>query len=236
MRLLLNLRVLNIFAGNTYQDALAHYRHAQGLKATSINLGLVLGVGITAERSETLGLLKTGWMLGVKETELLTIVQSAMGGRLSTQILAGLSTGGLIKQNGHESPYWFSDARFAHLRLYDTQEFTTQQAENKEELQNSLANAKSLQEATGAVCRALMRKLAKAMMIELENLDPGRPANAYGVDSLVAVEIRAWVFKEVKSDVSVFNILSNAPLESLSSKIALNSTLLPAELRNESEI
>ena len=226
----------NIPAGNTYQDALAHYRHSQGLKATSINLGLVLGVGITAERNETLGLLKTGWMLGVKESELLTIVQSAMGVKTPTQVLAGLSTGGLIKQNGHDPPYWFTDARFSHLRLYDTQEFTTQAAESSEELQTAVINAKSLQEATDAVCKALVRKLAKAMMMELENLDPGRPANAYGVDSLVAVEIRAWVFKEVKSDVSVFNILSNAPLESLSSKIALNSQLLPVELRGESEL
>jgi hypothetical protein len=175
-------------------------------------------------------------MLGVKEAELLTIVQAAMGGKLPTQILAGLSTGGLLKQNGHEQPYWFTDARFAHLRLYDTQEFSTQSAENAEELQTSLTNAKSLQEAADAVCGALVRKLAKAMMMDIENLDPGRPANAYGVDSLVAVEIRAWVFKEVKSDVSVFDILSNAPLVSLSLKIALHSTLLPAELKGEHEL
>ena len=95
--------------------------------------------------------------------------------------------------------------------------------------------AKSMQEATDAVCRALVRKLAKAMMMDVENVDSELPANSYGVDSLVAVEIRAWVFKEVKSDVSVFDILSNAPLSSLSGKIAANSALLPAELKGESE-
>jgi len=212
-----------------------HYRASQCLKATSINLGLILSVGITAEKSETLQLLKTGWMLGIKETELLTIVQAAIWGKLPTQILAGLATGGLIKQNGHDQPYWFSDARFAHLRLYDTQEFSTTQAENGEELQAALVGAKSMQEATDAVCRALVRKLAKAMMMDVENVDSELPANSYGVDSLVAVEIRAWVFKEVKSDVSVFDILSNAPLSSLSGKIAANSALLPAELKGESE-
>jgi len=68
----------NSYTGNTYQDALMHYRASQCLKATSINLGLILSVGITAEKSETLQLLKTGWMLGIKETELLTIVQAAI--------------------------------------------------------------------------------------------------------------------------------------------------------------
>jgi len=39
----------NYNAGNTYQDALAHHRRALGLKGTSINLGVVRGIGITAE-------------------------------------------------------------------------------------------------------------------------------------------------------------------------------------------
>jgi hypothetical protein len=207
-----------------------HYRASQGLKATSINLGLILGVGITAEKSETLQLLKTGWMLGIKESELLTIVQAAIGGLLPTQILAGLATGGLIKQNGHDQPYWFSDARFSHLRLYDTQEFSTA-TEAGEDLGSALTAAKTLGEATDAVCRALVRKLAKAMMMDVENVDAEMPANAYGVDSLVAVEIRSWVFKEAKSEVSVFDILSNAPLSSLSGKIAGGSALVAAELK-----
>ncbi|KAL2069774.1 hypothetical protein VTL71DRAFT_14453 [Oculimacula yallundae] len=225
----------NYNAGNTYQDALMHYRASLGLKATSINLGLILNIGITAEKNETLQLLKTGWMLGIKEKELITIVQAAIEGRLPTQILAGLATGGLIKQNGHDQPYWFSDARFTHLRLYDTQEISTIQAESGEQMQAGLVGAKSLQEATDLVCRALVRKLAKAMMMDVENLDPELPANSYGVDSLVAVEIRAWVFKEAKSEVSVFDILSNAPLSSLSSKIVASSALLPAELKGDTE-
>ena len=78
-----------------------------------------------------------------------------------------------------------------------------------------------------------MRKLAKAMMIEVEDLDSSRPANSYGVDSLVAVEVRAWIFKEVKSDVSVFEILSNTPLLSLAAKIASRSTLVSPGIRGD---
>jgi hypothetical protein len=51
------------------------------------------------------------------------------------------------------------------------------------------------------------------------------------VDSLVAVEIRAWVFKSVKSDVSVFDILSNTPLVELARHIASKSTLVSAAVR-----
>ena len=36
-------------AGNSYQDALAHYRRAEGLNAVSIDLGIMLDVGVIAE-------------------------------------------------------------------------------------------------------------------------------------------------------------------------------------------
>ena len=86
-------------------------------------------------------------------------------------------------------------------------------------------------EATDAACTTLVRKLAKAMMIEVEDLASSRPA--YGVDSLVAVEVRAWIFKEVKSDVSVFEILSNTPLLSLAAKIASRSTPVSLGIRGD---
>lgn len=221
----------NYNAGNTYQDALMHHRRARGLKGTSINVGVVLGIGITAERGEILSYLKSGAMIGVREQELLAVVRAAISDyELPAQSVTGLATGGLLKQNGHDEPYWFEDGRFSHLRIFDTQSFSTanghEDTTGGEELHAALAAAASVGEASRLVCEALMRKLAKSMMMELEDLDASRPASAYGVDSLVAVEVRAWVFKVVKSDVSVFDILSNAPLTQLASTIAAKSQLV----------
>lgn len=42
----------NYAAGNTFQDALAHYRRDQGLVAQSINLGVVVGFGYVAEHKD----------------------------------------------------------------------------------------------------------------------------------------------------------------------------------------
>src|SRR5271169_5260152 len=41
----------NYSAGNTYQDALAHYRVSRNLPAATIDLGMILGVGYVAENS-----------------------------------------------------------------------------------------------------------------------------------------------------------------------------------------
>jgi hypothetical protein len=158
-----------------------------------------------------------------------------MAGQLPPQAIAGLATGGLLKQNGHDAPYWFGHGRLSPLRVFDTQDFAASSQDSSEELQAALVAAKTLQEASDVVCTALMRKLAKAMMMELEDLDSGKPANSYGVDSLVAVEVRAWVFKEVKSDVSVFDILSNAPLTSLAAKIASKSSVTTVAFKAEED-
>lgn len=174
-------------------------------------------------------------MIGVREQELLTIVQAAITDELPCQSSAGLSTGGLLKQNGHDDPYWFDEGRFVHLRTFDTQSFSVTGEDTTAELQAALVAALTIADASELVCSALMRKLAKAMLMELEDLDSSKPANAYGVDSLVAVEVRAWVFKSVKSDVSVFEILSNVPLTQLAANIAARSSLVPAAVRGADE-
>jgi hypothetical protein len=53
------------------------------------------------------------------------------------------------------------------------------------------------------------------------------------VDSLIAVEVRNWVMKEIKSDISILDILSPMPISQLAHKIADGSKLLPASFKVE---
>ncbi len=53
------------------------------------------------------------------------------------------------------------------------------------------------------------------------------------VDSLIGVEIRNWVLKELKAEVTVLDILSAMPINALSAKISHASGLVPEKLRNE---
>ncbi|KAL6910061.1 KR domain-containing protein [Trichoderma evansii] len=229
----------NYNAGNTYQDAMARYRQSLGLRGTSIDLGIVLGVGYAADYGEALGYLKSGAVVGLREAELLAVIEAGMAGLLPlAENTVGLATGGMLKQGGHEELYWHSERRFGPARICDTQDIGTASGSSgadmsAEELRVALTTAQTLDEAGAAVGVALMRKLATAMIMDEADLDSSRPANSYGVDSLVAVEIRAWVFKSVKSDVSVFDILSNAPLVALARHIASKSTLVSERLRSE---
>ena len=52
-----------------------------------------------------------------------------------------------------------------------------------------------------------------------EEFDTSRALTAYGTDSLVAVEVKNWIAREVKVAVSVFDVLQGASIERLVEKI-----------------
>ena len=53
---------------------------------------------------------------------------------------------------------------------------------------------------------------------------------AYGVDSLVAVELRNWLAREAKADVPILELLGPHSLQELSEEVALKSKLVPPSL------
>lgn len=55
-------------------------------------------------------------------------------------------------------------------------------------------------------------------------------ANRSTVDSLKAIEVRNWIFGELKADVSVFEVLSPVPLSRLAMKIVSKSALVSADI------
>jgi len=77
---------------------------------------------------------------------------------------------------------------------------------------------------------ALLRKLAKSLMVDVEDIETTKPISRYGVDSLLAVEIRSWIFTEIQSDISVFQLLGNVPISQLVRTIVEKSKCVPAGL------
>ncbi|KAF7597000.1 hypothetical protein BBP40_011366 [Aspergillus hancockii] len=229
----------NYGAGNTYQDALAVYRRGQGLAAATIDLGVILDIGYVAENAETQENVKRWGFVGIREQEFHEILRGAIASsKLSSQddipiqLTTGLGTGGVIQANrGGEYPYYFRDARFSQLRNIDINRVGDTGAtgnSNKvvQSLPAQLEEAKTLQDALGIISTAFLEKVSKLLLVPVDYISPSKPLHEYGVDSLVAVEIRNWVYHEAQSSVSVFDILGNDPISALCEKIALGCPLL----------
>lgn len=225
----------NYAAAGAYEDAIAQYRRSQGLKAVTLDLGIMQDVGVLAETGLTDNLKEWAEPCGIRQAEFHALIENVLAGELKNpgrtpaQISTGFATARTVQDTGINPPWYFDDSRFSILARTgvvggpgaDTS------GKNTVSVQDQVAKATSVAEATTAVMDALVARVAKSLQSAVPDIDTSRPLHAFGVDSLVAVEVANWVFREIKTKVTVFDILSSIPITALSEKIALKSSLLP---------
>ncbi|KAJ5389914.1 polyketide synthase [Penicillium cataractarum] len=230
----------NYAAGNTFQDALAHYRRSQGLPAVSIDLGLMLGIGLIAERGGATNLKK--WeAVGIREAEFHALLTAAMTGTWSgstvpTQVISGLPTGGILESEGLERPFYFDDPRFAYLKKKDldqTRAMTVtggQKGSTIVALVSQLDKVQSKREAADLIVECLKQRLARELQTPVENIDASQPLHSYGIDSLLAVEIRTWILVNLQAELGLFDVLGGGSIQAPAGRIAGISKAVPSDL------
>lgn len=97
-------------------------------------------------------------------------------------------------------------------------------------LSSQLAESTSLHEASRMITEALCARLAKGLQTAPENIDAGKPLHTYSLDSLMAVEIRSWILINIKSEISLFDLLSGVSISALAARMAASSKLVPQNI------
>ncbi|KAI0153141.1 hypothetical protein GGR57DRAFT_146248 [Xylariaceae sp. FL1272] len=231
----------NYVAACAYQVALVAHRRSLGLPATAYDVGKVVGIGYVAEDETGASGRNTNQMgmIDVNEEELLTMLGLAMSvpadGDRGGDMPNGHLVTGIHSSNdpskGVDWPFWSRDPVFSHMdfvrpHLHKAKNDADALVGQKQSLPELLSQASSLGEAECYVQEALLAKLAKSLMMPLEDLDAKRGVSAYGVDSLIAVQLRNWLSREAATELPVFEILAPGPLQGLVKKIVAKSTLV----------
>ncbi|TVY91443.1 Reducing polyketide synthase [Lachnellula willkommii] len=228
----------NYAAGNSYQDALARCLSSQGHNVVALNVPMMSDAGMVATKPALMEyLFSIGW--SHMSTEELIAALDYYCHPLSenkdmtaeqAQVVPRLWLPKYSAAEGADQPTWQREPRFNHMVLHGTNsggDTSAKQGSGKGSTAALLSAAKSTQEAEQIVLDALMEKLTKVLSVDMAELDPSRPMNAYGVDSLVAVELRTWMTKEIGSDVSVFEITGGQRIQQLAAKAAGTSRFVP---------
>ncbi|KAF2676018.1 hypothetical protein K458DRAFT_447715 [Lentithecium fluviatile CBS 122367] len=225
----------NYGSGNAYQDAFARCRCSMGEKAVSLNLGMILSVGFAAERAEVMDMLRSRGYMPIRETEFLAMLEYhcypalPVPSTLRAQVATGIETPASLRVKGIEDLFWMPKPLFRNMYQMDNiGAEATDGAGAFVDFQALLGSAHSVGEAGAVVTEALTRKLAKALSMPGDDIDPAKPMHVYGVDSLVAVEMRNWLAKELRADVAVFELMGNTSIASLGTLVAGKSQYLPA--------
>ncbi|KAI9737711.1 MAG: hypothetical protein M1818_005715 [Claussenomyces sp. TS43310] len=218
-------------AANTFMNAFAQYRVSQGLPASAIDLAAVSDVGYLAENTDRKALVMDSMgSEGVNEVELHALIAAAISKRMSSSCSNHCITG-LDITPGSQAPAWMLDPKFSRIRPSELEAAAKSTA--KVSLSQSLKQASCIEEAEALVYGGLVDKVSAILMIAKDEIDGRQPISAYGLDSLVAVEIRNWITRETDANLQVLELLSSGSLIALSQLVVKKSTLIDVKLFDE---
>ncbi|KAI4228292.1 MAG: hypothetical protein L6R36_001722 [Xanthoria steineri] len=225
----------NYASANTFLDAFAQYRTGLGLTASVIDLGSVEDIGFLSLNQGLMEQLKVVGFAGVTERTLLDAMTAACTAAPHKKIATVPSDGGFV--NGYafivglgsavplNSPsnraVWRRDRRMAIYHNETHGGSGDSRAAANETLKSYLNRAKadaSLLKTAGAASLFAMeigRKLLDLLLQPQEELNTDLPLVDLGLDSLVALELRAWWKQVFSFDISVLEMLGMGSLAAL---------------------
>ncbi|KAI1276492.1 fatty acid synthase S-acetyltransferase [Xylaria sp. FL0933] len=203
----------NYAAGCSFQDSLAHYRITRGQKAVSFDLGWMSASGIVAENEKYQRQREhAGDMHKISDQELLALLDIYCDPNLpvlsesKSQILVGVMTPADQLEAGM-SDLGPAQRRPLFAGFSRRHDHTNAPTEREETPATLFKLATTHLDRAKCVIKALTERLGHALSIDPADIDISKALSEYGVDSLMAVELRNWMAADYRAPVTVFDIM-----------------------------
>ncbi|KAF1961788.1 hypothetical protein CC80DRAFT_500152 [Byssothecium circinans] len=215
----------NYAMANTFQDGLARRLAAEGRACLSLNLGSILSVGFAAEHDLTASLRRDGFV-GLPVATFLGLLDWACDPTnrtardpMTAQLVSGLAGAQCLDPDHFRGVYWASKPMFRPLLQLSTAAVRNDPTDAKVPTKNNFtaqtANAEDASALFEVALAALTDRLARLLAVPVEDIDHKRPVTAFGIDSLIGLELRQWAKKELKADITVLDIMQTKSVEAL---------------------
>lgn len=186
---------------------------------------MVASVGYVAENRGVAERLARMGYIAIQEDEVLRLIESGIAYPKrelhSCQLVTGIPTGADADW-GKAS--WRFEPRFSGLRQTQSSALSSNAStEGVIDVKSQIVNATTFAEVTGFICAAIVKKLSEMFMIPETEIAQDAPMSKYGVDSLVAVELRNWLVSTAATETSIFDVMQSSSLIALAEKAALKS-------------
>ena len=215
----------NYLASNAFMDAFARHRVSLGIPATSLALSQILGVGVVSYMPDYQQAMIRNGFYGNDEDEFLQFCEAgiqpplpgatpefALDPNAAGHLLTGIEPAGLSEVDQKypvDEMAWSRDPRFASL--IRATHFCTAESQEK----SASGEAEELQ-----VEQRIQLKISRLLYVPLGDVDPARAVSAYGIDSMIAAELRNWLFATFRLDVSLLALLgSTMTIQKLASEV-----------------
>jgi acyl carrier protein len=144
-----------------------------------------------------------------------------------------------MKISATNSPFWIHDSKFTHLRATAAAAAAAIGAQESLisgkpliSLNAAFKACKSFDEAESVLCTYLIDKVCTVLMLDVDEIDVSKSISSYGLDSLVAIEIRNFIAREAETNLQVLELLTSKSITLLATLICEKSKLVV----NKSEV
>jgi acyl carrier protein len=142
-----------------------------------------------------------------------------------SQLLVGAVHPARFHVSNKQPPSWLAGPLFTTFATTKhKQGHEVSQSGDQEDAALLFAQAKSFKSRTEVVLTALREKVACALGVQPDDIDTRKTLSDYGVDSLMAVELRSWFRRDFQTVVAVFEIMGGKSIRSVSELIAGKSS------------
>jgi aryl carrier-like protein len=228
----------NYASANTFLDAFVQYRSSLGLPASAIGLGAVEEIGYISRNPQLLVRMKANEWKCLTEQQVLDAVALAMETQNSPSTSIGFAelnafVMGLASttplNNPNNRTIWKDDRRMAvyHNMAVAAGAGATAGGGSDEAIKAFLSNSRADPSIlkTDEAAKLLAVEIGKKLFALLLKSDQEEPSLSWplidlGLDSLIAIELRAWWRETLGFDISTLEMLSTATLFALGQRAA----------------
>ncbi|KAJ4291251.1 hypothetical protein N0V88_006252 [Collariella sp. IMI 366227] len=203
----------NYAAANMYMNGLAASRRNRGLPGSVLNIGVIYGLGFLHREKDDLyyGLEREGYP-PISERDIHHMfVEAIVAGKPIPGQVHDITTG--LRRFAAQSPTlpWQHDPRFSHFTRREVDDTNTVNSladgQPKRSLKELIDAADGHAELVEVLVQGFVARLVTQLQLGEGSVSADHSVVELGVDSLAAVEIRAWIWKAMGQDVAVMKIL-----------------------------
>ncbi|KAF2452119.1 putative polyketide synthase [Karstenula rhodostoma CBS 690.94] len=214
-------------AANAFQDAFARHRQSSGHAAISLALGLINEIGSVKEAQSFQQMLLRTTTYGISESEFLQHLEAAFAPSAHpsttldplspSQVVLGLEPANFIPhfEDGRMREItWTTSARFQAVvqaisdRAKSRNSSPSKDFQRQSDVVAQMTLAASPAEKKTIAAEAVIARIGQLLSVQVDDIDASRPMAQYGLDSLVAAELRSWLATTFRIQIPLMHMLS----------------------------
>lgn len=217
----------NYAAGNAFQDELARSRTGCKAHYLSLNLGMIDESDVIASNPELRRSAIRAGCIPLQLSELFALLGYAMSSQARQEKLSQIAIG-FDRQSLLESQRsgLLEIPLFNHLVVNADKNDDNSTAQDTKAVDKAIVAAEDLSEVHNIIAAAIAKQISALLAVDLDNINLDSPMESLGLDSLIAIELKAWITRTLQAAMQTSEILDTPNIRSLATTVAKRSTLV----------